>query len=94
LAGWWAPSNTRHFIPTLIPFPEGFRSAPIRPEAAFFSEELQEFKPYDAVRTADSPDAALLEFLQSTYEAAANAGHWDRAAVECVLGAAGKPRPV
>ena len=89
-----APSNTRRFIPTFIPFPESFRSASIRPDVAFFSEELQEFiLPYDAVRTAEAPDAALLAFLQSTYEVAAAAGHWDRAALECALGA-GKPRPV
>jgi len=40
------------------------------------------FLPYDAVRTAASPDEALLAFLQSTYEAAANLAHWDRAALE------------
>jgi hypothetical protein len=53
---------------------------------------LSEFiLPYDALRTASDPDAALLEFLQSRYEAAANAGKWDRAALECSLGRMGAP---
>ena len=56
---------------------------PVRPEAAFFHAQLGEFiLPYDAVRTASSPDVLLLEFLQTTYEAAANAANWDRAALE------------
>jgi hypothetical protein len=64
----------------------------VRPDAAFFSETLGEFiLPYDAVRTAAQPDQALLEFLQSTYEAAADAGKWDRDALEC---ASGKPSVV
>jgi hypothetical protein len=50
--------------------------------------------PYDAMRNAADPDAALLSFLQSTYEAAADAGRWDRAALECAYGAPGMPRPV
>ena len=55
----------------------------MRPDAAFFSEAVGEFiLPYDAVRTAVAPDRALLEFLQSTYEAAANSAKWDRAALE------------
>ncbi len=59
----------------------------MRPDAAFFSEALGEFiLPYDAVRTAAQPEQALLEFLQSTYEAAANAAKWDRDALECALG--------
>jgi hypothetical protein len=50
--------------------------------------------PYDAVRTARDPDAALMEFLQSTYDAAANLAKWDRKALECALGQAGKVRTV
>jgi hypothetical protein len=69
--------------------------AAVRPEAAFFSEDLHEFiLPYDVVRTAEAPDAMLLEFLQSTYEAAADAANWDRAALECALGATGVPRRI
>jgi hypothetical protein len=50
--------------------------------------------PYDAVRTAAPPDTALLNFLQSTYEAAAEAGKWDRAALECAPGSPGVPRAI
>jgi hypothetical protein len=55
----------------------------VRPSEAFYSTDLKEFLlPYEAVRKAESPDDVLLEFLQSTYEAAANAAGWDRAALE------------
>jgi len=50
--------------------------------------------PYDAVRTAAEPEQALLEFLQSTYEAAANAAKWDRDALECPLGRPGVVREI
>ena len=63
--------------------PDGFGAAPVLPGAAFFSRDLGEFVlPYDEVLRAAAPDAMLLEFLQSTYEAAAELGHWDRAALE------------
>ncbi len=53
------------------------------PRGAFFSDELSEFVlPYQEVRQAPSPDDALLEFLQSTYEAAANLGLWDRSGLD------------
>jgi len=65
----------------------------VQPAGAFYSAALGEFLlPYEVVRTAPDPDAALLAFLQSTYEAAAIAGDWDRAALECPLGIAGAPR--
>ncbi len=71
------------FYAYAYPEPEGFRGCPIQPKEAFYSEELREFLlPYDAVRTAESPDQVLLSFLQSTYEAAANLGKWNRAALE------------
>ena len=55
----------------------------MRPDAAFWLEELGEFVlPYDAVRTADDPDAALLAFLHDSWEAAAESGGWDRHALE------------
>ena len=74
------------------PAPEGFSEAPVRPGAAFFSKELGEFiLPYDAVRTAADPRAALMAFLQSTYDAAADLGKWDRKALECAIG---EPRVV
>ena len=53
------------------------------PADALYSDQLDEFLlPYEAVRAAPDPDAALLEFLQTTYEAAAELGHWDRRALE------------
>ncbi len=75
--------------------PQGFASAAVRPEGAFFSAELQEFiLPYDVVQNAASPDDALLQFLQSAYDAAADLGEWDRAALECPLGQIDRPRIV
>ena len=77
------------------PVPDGFATMPVRPAQAFFSKELGEFVlPYDAVRTAADPKRALMDFLQSTYDAAANAAKWDRAALECSPGEIAKPRPV
>ncbi len=65
----------------------------MRPDAAFFSEALSEFVlPYDAARISADPDRAVLEFLQSTYEAAAIAAKWDRDALECPLGRPGVVR--
>ena len=58
----------------------------MRPSQAFYSTDLHEFiLPYDAVRTSADPDGTLLEFLQSTYGAAADLGKWDRAALESSL---------
>jgi hypothetical protein len=71
------------FYAYAYPVPEGFKDYPIQPEEAFFSSDLQEFVlPYEVVRQASEPDAKVLAFLQSTYEAAANLGHWDRPALE------------
>jgi hypothetical protein len=67
----------------------------VRPDAAFFSEALGEFVlPYDVVRKANNPDAALLDFLQSTYEAAAISAKWDRDALECLPGQPGVVREI
>jgi Family of unknown function (DUF5996) len=97
-AGFWpGGSGIDHatFYSYTYPEPDGFRSAAVRPEAAYFSEELGEFLlPYDAIRTVPDPDGALLAFLQSTYEAAADAAHWDRLALEGPLGVPGRPCPV
>jgi len=85
-AGFWAggPQYPHAiFYSYAYPEPPGFAGADVRPEAAHYSEELREFVlPYEDMRTAASPDAALLEFLQSTYEAAAALSHWDRGALE------------
>jgi hypothetical protein len=71
------------------PAPEGFAAASVRPAEAFFFKELGEFiLPYDAVRTAADPGKALMDFLQSTYDAAADFGKWDRRALECAIGQA------
>jgi hypothetical protein len=65
------------------PEPEGFGRAPVRPAQAYYHPQLKEFLlRYDDVRTSASPRAALLEFLQSTYEAAANLAQWDRKELE------------
>jgi hypothetical protein len=97
-AGFWPGSGAIDypaFYSYSYPEPAGFRTARVRPDAAFFSEVLGEFiLPYDAVRTAAQPEQALLEFLQSTYEAAANAAKWDRDALECALGQPGVVRQV
>jgi hypothetical protein len=71
------------FYAYAYPAPDGFERAAVRPAAAYFHEGLSEFiLPYEAVRQAADPDRALLEFLQSTYEAAADLGGWNRAALE------------
>jgi Family of unknown function (DUF5996) len=97
-AGFWPGSGAIDypaFYCYAYPEPAGFRSTRVRPDAAFFSEALGEFiLPYDAVRTADDPDHALLAFLQSTYEAAAIAAKWDRNALECALGKPGVVRKI
>jgi uncharacterized protein DUF5996 len=97
-AGFWPGGGAIDypaFYSYAYPAPEGFATAPVRPGAAFFHETLGEFiLPYEAVRSAAAPDAALLDFLQSTYEAAADAAGWDRAALEGPPGKAGVARPL
>jgi hypothetical protein len=97
-AGFWPGSGAIDypaFYSYAYPEPPGFRTTAVRPDAAFFSEALGEFiLPYDAVRTAAHPDQALLEFLQSTYDAAANAAKWDREALECAPGRPGVVRQI
>src|SRR4051794_33864339 len=91
-AGFWPGGGAIDypaFYSYAYPEPPAFRATKVRPDA-FFSEALGEFiLPYDAVRTSPDPDGALLEFLQSTYEAAANAATWDREALECAPGRPG-----
>jgi Family of unknown function (DUF5996) len=97
-AGFWPGGGAVDypaFYSYAYPEPPGYRGVKVRPDAAFFSEALGEFiLPYDAVRTAADPDQTLLEFLQSTYEAAANCAKWDREALECAPGRPGVVRPV
>jgi hypothetical protein len=71
------------FYSYTVPTPAGIEAAEIRPGAAKWNPQLSEFiLMYDAVRQADSPETALLDFLQSTYEAGAELGKWDRKALE------------
>src|SRR5438132_6699552 len=84
--GFW-PGNGGFGQPAFYsyayPEPAGLSDAQIRPGAAYNNHELHEFiLPYDAVRQAASPERAVLEFLETTYTAAADLGHWDRAALE------------
>ena len=90
-AGFWpgggGPIEYAAFYSYAYPAPEGFAAAKVKPSAALFHKQLGEFLlPYESMRRASDPDAALMEFLQSTYEAAADLGKWDRAALECPLG--------
>lgn len=65
------------------PEPGGFKEAKIKPDAAFYSNEMSEFfLKYEDVRTAENPDQTILDFMQTTYEAGANAAHWDRENLE------------
>jgi hypothetical protein len=96
-AGFW-PGNDAFpqaaFYSYAYPEPEGFRDARV-PPGAYFEGSLGEYiLPYDSVRTAADPEALLLDFLMSTYSAAADAGRWDRAALECELGAPAKVRRI
>lgn len=83
-AGYWPGGEGEGiFYSYAYPEPDRYRTMDAGPEAASYDDELGEFVlPYTAVRTARDPDAVLLEFLQRTYEAAADAGGWDRAALE------------
>jgi hypothetical protein len=84
-AGFWPGTGLGEaaFYAYAYPVPSGFSSYPIQPHTAYFHEKLGEFiLPYEAVRTADQPDRALLSFLQTTYEAAAILAHWDRTSLE------------
>lgn len=96
-AGFWpgGAGADAAFYSYVYPAPAGFSAAKIKPAAAAWSPELGEFLlPYEAVRKARDPDAALMEFLTSTYEAAAYLAQWDRNALECSMGAPGRVRPM
>src|ERR1700676_1874658 len=85
-AGFWPGGGDIKglaFYSYAAPEPPGFAERKIRPQAAFYHPQLKEFLlMYDDVRTAASPKTALMEFLQSTYEAAAELGSWDRKSLE------------
>ncbi len=87
--GYWpGGSGEGAFYAYAYPEPLGFAGWPVEPADAYYDATLGEFLlPYTAVRTASDPDQALLAFFQSTYEAAAELGKWDRAALEAHPGA-------
>jgi hypothetical protein len=85
--GFWpgAPGVDALFYAYAYPDPPGFAEAKVEPAAAHWEPSLGEFVlPYEALRQAADPDAALTAFLQSTYVAAADLGDWDRTALERV----------
>jgi hypothetical protein len=94
-AGFW-PGNDAFpqaaFYSYAYPQPPGFRDRAVTPGARFDMTLGEFILPYDTVRAAAEPDALLLDFLSTTYSAAAEAGGWDRAALECPLGIPGEVR--
>ncbi len=98
-AGFWPGGggvvDEPAFYSYAYPAPAGFADAKVKPAQAYFHKQLGEFiLPYEAVRNAADPEALLLDFLQSTYDAAANLAKWDRSALECAPGQPRRPRPV
>jgi hypothetical protein len=84
--GFW-PGNGGYgraaFYAYAYPEPDGFGTEPVRPQGAAYNADVGQFLiDYDAVRAAPTTDDALLDFAQSTYEAAADRGKWDRKALE------------
>ena len=96
-AGFW-PGNDAFpraaFYSYAYPEPPGFRSRRVTTGASFDATLGEFILPYDAVREAAEPDALLLDFLATTYAAAADAGQWDRAALECDVGVPARVRPI
>ena len=82
--GYWpGGAGEGVFYAYAYPEPDGFRTWPVEPAGASYNEQLGEFVlPYQIVRTAPDPDATLLSFLQTTYEAAAELAGWDRGRLE------------
>ena len=83
--GWWPSSEPPGpvFYAYTYPEPRGYRTAPVGPDGAYFDERMGEFSlPYDVVRRAPDPDAALLQFFQAAYEAGADLAGWDRSTLE------------
>jgi hypothetical protein len=85
-AGWWPGGGAVEdaaFCAYAAPEPAGFRERAVRPAKAYYHARLGEFiLPYEDVRNAADPKVALMEFLETTYEAGAELGHWDRQALE------------
>jgi hypothetical protein len=85
--GFWPGSEAfpnPAFYAYCYPTPDAFASQPVKPAEAFYSKEMGEFfLLYDDVKNAADPEAYLLQFLQTTYDAAANTGNWNRDELEC-----------
>ena len=87
-AGWWpgtvgSPVAEPAFYAYAYPEPAGCDVAPIQPASAYYHPEMHEWiLPYESVRAATAPERELMDFFQSTYEAAADRGKWDRSALE------------
>jgi hypothetical protein len=85
-AGWWPGGGEvkdAAFYCYAAPEPQGFASVRVGPDSARYESKLGEFLlPYDDVRRSSLPTAALLDFMQTTYEAGADAGKWDRKNLE------------
>ncbi|ODR25720.1 DUF5996 family protein [Mycolicibacterium porcinum] len=83
--GFWPGGGEEGaFYAYAYPEPQGFSDFSVGPDTAFYSPDFRQFLlPYEAVRKSADPDGALMEFLQSTYAAAADLAHWDRASLEC-----------
>jgi hypothetical protein len=93
-AGFWPGIDRPAFYSYAYPAPDGFNLAKVEPEAARFDAQLGEFLlSYDAVRFSADPDTALMVFLQSTYEAAANLANWERSRLERAQGMLGRLPP-
>jgi hypothetical protein len=96
-AGFWPGGESfpmAAFYSYAYPEPAGYRESPVT-TGAYYEPKLGEFiLPYEKVRTAAEPERVVLDFLAATYVAAAERAHWDRAGLECALGAPGHVRPL
>jgi len=97
-AGFWpggAAVEEAMFYSDAYPAPEGFKDRHAEPSDAWIDERLGEFLlPYEAAWISANPEKTLMEFLQSTYVAAADTGGWDRSALECAPGVPRVPRDI
>jgi hypothetical protein len=97
-AGFWPGGGGTDFAAFYCyayPVPKGFADSKAAPPGAYFDPKLGEFLlPYDVVRASADPESMLMEFLESTYQAAADLGRWDRNALECAIGQPRRTRPL
>ena len=96
-AGFW-PGNESFplaaFYSYAYPQPAGFAARPVTPGASYNATLGEFILPYDVVRNADNPERTLLDFLATTYAAAADCAHWDREGLECAMGVPARVRPL